>query len=182
MLKSEIKRKCLICGAVFVAKMLQSKYCCRHCADVAYRRKRAEHRQAERWQQKAGRVPDSRDYVSVAEAVALYAISRDTLYRLIRRGAIPYFNIGERLTRISRQQLESIVPRRQPAPDALRTLPRLYSMEPEDCYTIGEICQRHNVASYSVWSHIRKYAIPTRQIGRYVYVPKREIDNLYRSL
>ena len=27
---------------------------------------------------------------------------------------------------------------------------------------------------------IRKYSIPTRQIGNYVYVPKKEIDKLYK--
>lgn len=32
----------------------------------------------------------------------------------------------------------------------------------------------------TVYLHIRKYGIPTRQIGNYVYVPKYEIDNLYK--
>ena len=31
------------------------------------------------------------------------------------------------------------------------------------------------------WAQLRKYSIPTRQIGKYVYVPKEEIDNLYKS-
>ncbi len=30
--------------------------------------------------------------------------------------------------------------------------------------------------------HVRKYSIPSRQIGNYVYVPKQEIDNLYKSV
>ena len=32
-----------------------------------------------------------------------------------------------------------------------------------------------------LWAHFRKYSIPSRQIGNYVYVPKEEIDNLYKS-
>ena len=31
-----------------------------------------------------------------------------------------------------------------------------------------------------LWAHFRKYSIPSRQIGNYVYVPKEEIDNLYK--
>ena len=54
-------------------------------------------------------------------------------------------------------------------------------MEPEDCYTIGEICNLDHINDSSVWAHIRKYSIPSRQIGNYVYVPKEEIDNLYKS-
>ena len=33
----------------------------------------------------------------------------------------------------------------------------------------------------TVYQHIRKYSIPTRQIGNFVYVPKKEIDNLYKG-
>ena len=34
----------------------------------------------------------------------------------------------------------------------------------------------------TVYQHIRKYSIPTRQIGNFVYVPKKEIDNLYKGM
>jgi hypothetical protein len=59
---------------------------------------------------------------------------------------------------------------------------KLYSLEPEDCYTIGEICEKYQLDDSSVWAHVRKYSIPSRQIGNYVYVPKEEIDNLYKSV
>ena len=57
---------------------------------------------------------------------------------------------------------------------------KLYSLEPKDCYTIGEICQKYHMDDSTVFLHIRKYSIPTRQIGNYVYVPKKEIDKLYK--
>ena len=41
----EIKRRCGICGKVFIIKTLDSLYCCKKCSDVAYaRKKRAEAR------------------------------------------------------------------------------------------------------------------------------------------
>jgi len=46
-------------------------------------------------------IPEARDYITVPEAVAMFGISRDTIYRLIRKGTIPCVNLGERLTRIS---------------------------------------------------------------------------------
>ena len=127
-------------------------------------------------------IPGEREFISVKEAVAMYAIGRDTIYRLIRKGRLPYINIGERLTRISREQLEKMVPLREEPIKDKHLLPRLYDMEPENCYTIGEISKKFRIDDSTVWAHIRKYSIPTRQIGNYVYAPKKEIDNLYKSL
>lgn len=56
---------------------------------------------------------------------------------------------------------------------------KTYRFEPEDCYTIGEISKKFGINESTVYLHIRKYSIPTRQIGNYVYAPKSEIDNLY---
>lgn len=55
-------------------------------------------------------------------------------------------------------------------------------MEPEDCYTIGDISQKYKLDESTVYKHIRKYSIPTRQIGNFVYVPKSEIDELYKGI
>ncbi|WP_238160938.1 helix-turn-helix domain-containing protein, partial [Flavobacterium cupreum] len=48
-------------------------------------------------------------------------------------------------------------------------------------HSIGEIAERFQISEGSVYNHIRKYSIPTRQIGKYVYAPKMEIDNLYNG-
>ena len=94
-LKFQIKRKCEMCGATFIAKTLESKYCSKHCIDMAYKQKKAAAKKAEQFKQIAQRVPDAREYISVAEAVAMYSIGRDTIYRLIKKGSIPYI-IGVR--------------------------------------------------------------------------------------
>ena len=42
----EIKRRCRICGKVFIIKTLDNLYCCKKCSDLAYsRKKRAEARE-----------------------------------------------------------------------------------------------------------------------------------------
>ena len=59
----------------------------------------------------------------------------------------------------------------------------MYRMEPEDCYTIGEVSKKLHfyLESITVYAHIRKYSIPTRQIGNYVYAHKASIDKLYKD-
>ena len=96
----EIKRRCAICGKVFIIKTLDSLFCCKKCSDVAYaRKKRAEVREKE-LALIAKSVPKIREYISIREAVAIYGVERDTLYLMVRRGQIPSINIGTRLTRI----------------------------------------------------------------------------------
>ncbi len=79
-------------------------------------------------------------------------------------------------------ELMGILPLREEPVDARQTLPKPYNLEPEDCYTIGEIAEKFAIAESTVYSHIRKYSIPIRQIGRFVYAPKSEIDRIYKDV
>lgn len=178
----EIKRKCKVCGKVFVAKTLDSHYCSPKCGKVAWKRKKDAKDKSARLEAIAQQIPDIREYISVKEAVAMFGVERNTLYRLIKSGRIPAVNIGTRLIRIKRSDMENLfLTRPESIAEKERSIPKLYSMEPEDCYTITQVCEKYHINDSSVWAHVRKYSIPSRQIGNYVYVPKQEIDNLYKS-
>ena len=178
----EIKRKCKVCGKVFVAKTLDSHYCSPKCSKVAWKRKKDAKDKKARLEAIARQVPDIREYISVKEAVAMFGVERNTLYRLIKSGRIPAVNIGARLIRIKRSDMEKLfLTRPKSLAEKEKPIPKLYSMEPEDCYTIAQVCEKYHINDSSVWAHVRKYSIPSRQIGNYVYVPKQEIDNLYKS-
>ena len=178
----EIKRKCKVCGKVFVAKTLDSHYCSPKCSKVAWRRKKDAKNRNARLETIARQIPDIREYLSVKEAVAIFGVERNTLYRLIKSGRIPAVNIGTRLIRIKRSDMENFfLTRSESIAEKEKPIPKLYSMEPEDCYTITQVCEKYHINDSSVWAHVRKYSIPSRQIGNYVYVPKQEMDNLYKS-
>ena len=151
----EIKRRCGICGKVFIIKTL----------DVAYARKKRAEAREKKLALIAKSVPKVREYISIREAVAIYGVERDTLYLMVRRAQIPSINIGTRLTRINRKDLEKMFVKRPIAKHIKETpLPKKYSLEPEDCYTIREVCEKYHINDSSVWA-----------------VPKEEIDNLYKS-
>ena len=42
------------------------------------------------------------------------------------------------------------------------------------------MCEKYHMKDSTAYMQIRKYSIPTRQIGNYVYVPKKEIDKHYK--
>ena len=106
-----LPKTCENCGAQFNAKTVYSKFCSKKCSEAATRKKKAQEKQEEQRQQLAEQIPTDRPYISIAEAVVLYGISRATIYRQIKKGNIPALNLGERLTRISRIHIEAMFPK-----------------------------------------------------------------------
>jgi len=181
--KYEIRRKCPICGAVFQIRTIEAVYCSKQCSDVAYKRERDREAKEAKYEQLAKEIPNIKEYLSVQEAVAVYCVERDTLYREIRKGKIPSVNLGTKQLRLSRADLDQRYEMRKKVKKAAqKPIPKMYNLEPENCYTIGEISRKYRIHDTTVWAHIRKFSIPTRQIGNYVYAPKSEIDKLYKSV
>ncbi len=176
-----LQRICEVCGQPFTPKTVYSKYCSKKCSQAAYKVKKATEKKEEQRRKLVDKIPDERQYITVQEAEVLFSISRPTLYRLIRKGRLPAINLGERLTRISRVHIEAMFPKVEVA-QTLQTKkqPAILSFEPKYCYNIGEIAKKFNISESTVNKHIRKNAIPTRQIGKFVYAPKSEIDKLYK--
>lgn len=179
--KFEIRRKCMVCGEPFMAKTIESWYCSPRCSKKAYKHRRDEEIRHSKLDVIVRKIPKSQEYVKVSEAYALFGISKDTLYRLIRKGKIPYVNAGKKMIRVSKTELMKMYPLRKHPLKKEKPEPKLYSLEPKNCYTINEICKKYHMNDSTAYMQIRKYSIPTRQIGNYVYVPKKEIDNLYKS-
>ena len=181
--KFKIIRKCEVCGEEFYAKTLDSFYCSPRCSKIAYKRRKAEEMQQQILDEMVKTIPEAREYITVTEAHALFGISRNTVYRLIEKGRVAFFNTGKNQTRLKKDDLMKLYPLRETPLEGNKKTPRKkYSMEPEDCYTIGDISQKYKLDESTVYKHIRKYSIPTRQIGNFVYVPKSEIDELYKGI
>ena len=78
------------------------------CSEAAYAQKKRAEAKEKKLALVAKSIPKVREYLSIREAVAIYGFERDTLYLMVRRGQIPSINIGTRLTRINRKDLEKI--------------------------------------------------------------------------
>lgn len=88
-----IQRSCEECGKIFTPPTLVSKYCCPACSKRAYKKRQiAKEKEAIR-QALIRRIPSSKGYLTVKEAMLIYGISKDVLYRMIRQGLIPSYNI-----------------------------------------------------------------------------------------
>ncbi len=104
----EIKRKCKVCGKVFVAKTLTVTIVPLNVVKWLGNAKRMQKDRNAKLEAIARQVSDIREYISVKEAVAMFGVERSTLYRLIKLGRIPTINMGTRLTRIKRSEMERL--------------------------------------------------------------------------
>lgn len=177
--KAKIMRHCIVCGKPFLAKSVNSVHCSKKCSDVTYRnKKRAEKKEKER--QAIVEMSEGHALLTVVQVCNRYNISRPTLYRWIRQGKIKDHNPGDRMTLIDIADIDTLLEvRRNPLEE--KPQKRLYSLEPEDCYTIGEVSKKYRVSESTVYATIRRQSIPMRQIGRFVYVPKFDIDKFFKS-
>ena len=173
-------RKCEVCGNEFVPKTLTSLYCSIKCTKEAYNIRRKKEKEEKKFKEAIGAIPDGKEYLTVEEACTLFSVSKKTIYRLIRGGVIPSVNLGTRMTRVKRSNIEERFCKRESIETPTPKKKRLYSLEPEDCYTIGEIEKKFNISNKTVYLQIRQNSIPTRQIGKFVYAPKQDIDELFK--
>jgi excisionase family DNA binding protein len=180
--KFTLQRNCENCGKQFNAKTVYSKYCCEKCSEAATRKRKALAKEEEKRKELAKQIPVDRPYISIQEAVILFGISRDTIYRQIKKGNIPAVNLGERLTRISRVHIEAMFPTVEVAKTTQPIVStKEINFDPANCYTIGEITEKFGISASTVQKTIRKCSIPKKQIGKFVYVPKAEIDRLFAN-
>jgi excisionase family DNA binding protein len=186
----KIPKICEQCGEPFEAKTVITRFCSHACGNKSGKEKKRLIKEAEQKQtllkESAKQIAEmqARPYISITEATILFGISKDTIRRLVKSGKVPAINFGERLTRVSRSHIEEMftaVEISEMPEKKKKQSVKLYNLELEDCYTIGEISKKFGISESSVHKHIRKYSIPIRQIGNYVYAPKSEIDKLYNK-
>ena len=82
--KYQIRRKCELCGAEFLAKTLDSRYCSRACSKKAYNKRKAEESKRLQQDMLISRIPDGRDYISVSEAEAPFGVSMESSSQIVR--------------------------------------------------------------------------------------------------
>ncbi|WP_343642285.1 helix-turn-helix domain-containing protein [Chryseobacterium sp.] len=178
-----VKRECPHCSQQFTPKTVTSVYCTEKCCKKAYQKRKSEEKKELRRQALIAKIPVDKTFITVPEAVLIFDIAKTTVYRLIKNKRVPSVNEGSRLIRVDREALEKMFPlSTNPKMEKVSTNPFVYDLAKENCYTIGEIAQKFQLHDTSVYKHIRKYSIPTRQIGNCVYAPKSEIDKLYNGI
>jgi len=184
--KLKIPKICEQCGKPFEAKTVVTRFCSPICVNKSGKEKKRESKDVERKQsileQSTNKIAQiqTRPYISITDATILFGISKDTIRRLIKAGKIPAVNLGQRLTRVSRLHIEAMFTE-VVLPEEPKEQPVKLRYNESECYKITEVSEKFGVSPSTVNKTIRRNSIPRRQVGKFVYVPKEQIDRIFSN-
>lgn len=177
----KVQKICQHCGIEFTARTTVTKYCGDTCAKRAYKA-RLKKQKIDACNQETLRIKNkpledvqAKEFLNVSEAARLLGCSKRTVYRMIDNGKIPAVNLLERMTRIRKSGLNKIW--EELAGQSMHMQPE--NLNISECYTINEVLEKYGVSNYALQSIVRRNNIPKKKQGKFVYVPKRLIDDVF---
>ncbi|MCB9426288.1 MAG: helix-turn-helix domain-containing protein [Flavobacteriales bacterium] len=177
----KVKRICQHCSKEFTARTTVTKYCSDKCSKAAYKaRKRAEKvKQSNTETTRIKSLPieqlKAKEFLTVREVAQLLNCSVRSAYYYIENGTISAVNIGQRMTRIKRSEIDNLF-QNNTKPVSNESQPIQHNIE--DCYTISEIQEKFNISSGALYNIIKRNNVPKINKGKFVFVPKKMINEL----
>ena len=174
-----LQKICEQCGKEFTARTTVTRFCSHTCSSRAYkdrtRKDKVEKIKTDtiRIKTKEIREIQARDVLTVSEVAALVGCSRRTAYRLAATGTIKSANLGQRLTRIRRSEVDSFLS--LPAKPA----PQEKEYEISECYTVGEALRTFGISDKTLRDILKRNGIPKFQRGKFVYIPKKLLNDIF---
>lgn len=182
--KLKIPKLCEFCEKPFEAKTVATRFCSKYCSEKSIKSQKKLAKESEVRQtlleKSTNRIAaiQSRPYISVSEASVLFGMSKDTVRRLIKNKKISANNFGERLTRVCKSDLEKMFTAVE-LPEETEVIEEKPNFEIGNCYTLSEVSKKFNANPSTVSNAIRKNNIPKKKVGSFVYVPKKQIDEIF---
>ncbi|MEX0997794.1 MAG: helix-turn-helix domain-containing protein [Flavobacteriaceae bacterium] len=116
-----VEKVCQYCNKLFIAKKLSTKYCSHKCNSRAYKAiKKYEKINSVDPETDSDQIVlptpiasyldqiQEKEFLTVKETAKLLGVSKSTLYRLIKSGALNAGSLSERTTRIKRTEIDKL--------------------------------------------------------------------------
>ena len=178
----KILKKCLTCGAEFIASKMSNKYCCRECERDASRKREAKRKKSVRESEKEAALDKERDavasrpFLTPSDVALLLDMSVSTVYRCFYSGIIKAVRI-RRKTLVRREDLDKYFE------DAGPYRKRSYKRKQEqEYYTLQEIMDKYKIGRKAVWGRCDRLGIPKVYEGRNTFYSKKLIDANFSEL
>lgn len=185
----EIKKFCEYCGNAFIARTTVTRYCGDNCSKRAYKsRKRAEKINVAIDKVQTCNQPtsqkevdiNSKDFLTVKEVATLLSCSIRSVYYYIENGNIQATNLGTRLTRIKRSNIDNLFTENREIKTPEKT--EFEWLDISEYYTISEIQKKFNISQTALQNIIKRENIPKMQKGRFVYVQRKIINEFFNTI
>ena len=164
-----IKKTCKWCGSEFEAQKTSTQFCCKRCAEHAYKeRKRQERKQKAERDDKTdvhdGNIKnlDGLNYLSVAEVAKLLNVTSRAVYYLIYRGTLKAYQLSGKWTVIKRADIDAMIEARpyERKPKAFSLATDENGEDIAEFYTTKEIIEKFGVSNSWVFAQAKRHNIP----------------------
>jgi len=175
-----VQRICQHCGNDFTARTTSTLFCSRPCNAAAYKAKQMavkieqSNKETQRIKNKPIEELKAKEFLTVREVARLLNCSVRSAYYYIDSGAIKAVNLGQRMTRVKRSEIDKLFDQISAVTPQLEEV----QFDISDCYNITEIQSKFGISERAVHDIIKRHEIPKIKKGWYSYVPKAVIDKL----
>ena len=176
----EVQRICRYCGNEFTARTTVTRYCSDMCSKRAYKA-RLKAAKIESSNKETQRIKDqpieelkAKEFLTVREVARLLNCSVRSAYYYIESGTIKAVNLGQRITRVKRSEIDKLFEQPQP----VTPQPEQKQFDISDCYTLTEVQSKYGISETALQNIIRRNSIPKIKKGWFAYVPKTVIDKI----
>lgn len=165
----QIKKICEWCKSEFLSQKCTTRYCCKRCAELAYKERKRQERKTntesqiqQQLQEKAHAEISIREYLSISEAAKLLGLTRDGVYKLIYRGTLIAYKISSRLTVILRNDIDTMLRTRfyVRTPRSVTPVTNENGEPITEFYTTKEIIEKFGVSNLWVFAQAKRHNIP----------------------
>jgi len=177
----QVQRICQHCNNEFTARTTSTKYCTHNCSRKAHKAKvRSEKIKAsdkETYQIKTKSFQDlkSKEFLTVREVATLLNCSVRSAYYYIENGTIRAVNLGQRVTRVKRSEIDRLFEK-----PALSIESGTYKpVDISESYHMAEIQTKFGVSEKALFDIINRNGIAKIKKGKFVYVSKISIDAIF---
>ena len=178
--KIEVQRICQHCGNEFKARTTVTRFCSHRCASAAHKQKvragKVEQSNKQTQQIKTQPIEElkAKEFLTVREVARLLNCSVRSAYYYIESGTIKAVNLGQRITRIKRSEIDKLFEQPQP----VTPQPEQTQFDIADCYNLTEVQDKYGISETALQNLIKRNSIPKIKKGWFAYVPKTVIDKL----
>ena len=176
----QVQRFCEYCGKEFTAKTTKTKYCTHLCNSAAYKAKIRKgkivksNESVRVTKNKKYEDVSSKEFLSVKDAAMLLGCSFRTIYRLIDEGALKASNIGERMIRVKRTDINQLLDK--PYTPKIKEIDTI-----TEFYTVQEIEEKYFVKYRRLNDIVNKHKIPKTSNNGKLYISKIHIDRYFKK-
>ncbi len=180
----EVQRICQHCGIEFTARTTVTKYCGHLCAKRASKAKvragkiEESNKETQRIKNQSTEELKVKEFLTVREVARLLNCSVRSTYYHIENGTIKAVNLGQRITRVKRSDIDKLFEQPITAPIQVENTPKQKQFDISEYYNLTEIKAKYGIAEATIQQLIKRNNVPKIKKGWFAYVPKVVIDKL----